>query len=1228
MKYPRLVSSSTPASVQDWLEEELESRGIDGVYTRYILSLFQVDSFDLDVPECEHVSLKHQQNYKNLQQVGKQTQYTLPSTKVRHKRWKSWERERFHKQAKTLCTCNSSLNIEERKKCAAVECLKSACEQKSGIEMLVEELCLKLKNVSKQAVTTNIKKNSEKTDSENGKEQKSTTLQEQAQKYYAAFPSLSGKSEPQTKLCPQQERQTTSKCVWDGRKIIQHAYETAVFKLEESIVNMKEDNRSETKVNTQKNSGFCEGEERHTWCHFIGGTEEKCTDPKIGQRWTNADAKLENWKPSFIVPKMKYGCSRVPLSLRYSPFNIFSNIQENPVTEAFSYTKSGFLAEDECPKKTTEVFLDDKENVQTQNKDKIKKLLSKNNSLKPVDDSDMKTDSPVALEQWKLSLGSGEFSISECEALDKQLLNNLVNKFNDSVAAIWGKNEDMPGTGFEANPQQVELSLKMFTSMLTNTNKLLTPETMRGNLNPIQGSSVWSAGYDDLIYLNMFNASSLTHFYIPSLHRNLAAGIISGIIAARMGLENSPCNFENHQLSDLYSSIHEDSPFHKGDIPDDKELDEILSLHPDAFLKSLEQDDGIVISSNDNSRQESPIINYIGSEANVWGDTPDLINQQLESHNDDCWFPFLSAHNTFDVFSSLFDQHLECKDCLDLQNWGSCTTLTHHKGESKFVEVVPSNKIKKKEEEKMMEILNDSFRCSSEWYTKVEEEDENLLTSPRTHFQPIKDECDADNSGKVELLSLSVKQNENLPDFFPALSITNKEQTQDDHGLDSRGFDKNIIQLEHNSSPQYGKQRRRTISSSFEELVSLTGAFDLEENESGSESLNDKVEIRVSSSLSRTTELYEDKGTNTEINSFPQDVRESGKLWEEETANEPTIYSPHVPDINPIVFKTDEEVHWEHIDNTWKWSTNDCEKTAWISETTEIMPDLEAFLVPEKSRKFHRTCLNQLREEIEAEEEELLRDITRVKDKWEEVIDMKTESEFQDCSVVEDIVEKKARNYCEEDYIDTYAPFATFYLNPTGAPCESYQKYLEDWNNRKKEKFKDYYSLDVEDQDDAVFHSVPSLPAENVFFSCDLEEEWRKDSSYFGVQVPRRKKPKSGIPPQKRPCTFYLEGSCRRKDCKFSHDLAGITCRFWEESSCFKGVTCPFLHGYPSPTQPGIERMTSSKHSFTLESENDFPSLSVSASRVNQESQQKTIGDNLRMRRKRSKNDQEFPLQS
>lgn len=53
----------------------------------------------------------------------------------------------------------------------------------------------------------------------------------------------------------------------------------------------------------------------------------------------------------------------------------------------------------------------------------------------------------------------------------------------------------------------------------------------------------------------------------------------------------------------------------------------------------------------------------------------------------------------------------------------------------------------------------------------------------------------------------------------------------------------------------------------------------------------------------------------------------------------------------------------------------------------------------------------------------------------------------------------------------------------------------------------------------------------------------------------RRRSSKNQAPARrpKRPCSFFVEGECRRPDCKFSHDLGSITCRFWIESSCFKG---------------------------------------------------------------------------
>ena len=50
MKYPQLVSM--PSEISDWLEEQLEARGIDAVvYTRYVISLLNRDSVDIVYPD-------------------------------------------------------------------------------------------------------------------------------------------------------------------------------------------------------------------------------------------------------------------------------------------------------------------------------------------------------------------------------------------------------------------------------------------------------------------------------------------------------------------------------------------------------------------------------------------------------------------------------------------------------------------------------------------------------------------------------------------------------------------------------------------------------------------------------------------------------------------------------------------------------------------------------------------------------------------------------------------------------------------------------------------------------------------------------------------------------------------------------------------------------------------------------------------------------------------------
>lgn len=84
-----------------------------------------------------------------------------------------------------------------------------------------------------------------------------------------------------------------------------------------------------------------------------------------------------------------------------------------------------------------------------------------------------------------------------------------------------------------------------------------------------------------------------------------------------------------------------------------------------------------------------------------------------------------------------------------------------------------------------------------------------------------------------------------------------------------------------------------------------------------------------------------------------------------------------------------------------------------------------------------------------------------------------------------------------------------------------------------------------------------------------------------------------------KPCTFFLEGNCRKSDCKYSHDLSTITCKFWKEGFCFKGDSCPFAHDdldfnshYVDGNILDVNEIgEEEKHVFTIDSEADFPSL-------------------------------------
>ncbi|KFM82047.1 hypothetical protein X975_03628, partial [Stegodyphus mimosarum] len=203
MKYQRLVSSTTPSSLQEWLEQELENRSIDGVYARYILSLLQQDNFDVEPFECDHA--KNAQHKVLHKYGGPESLYSV--TKSKHQKWKTWSKQILLTSGAACCT-TISCDLERMKKRAAIECLRSASEHINDVDKLIDEVCFKLKNIKNLGG----KKDEDTRQRESYFYISPSSPTEEVEKYFAAFPPLTGRIEQE----PELSQPEFEKNVWCG----------------------------------------------------------------------------------------------------------------------------------------------------------------------------------------------------------------------------------------------------------------------------------------------------------------------------------------------------------------------------------------------------------------------------------------------------------------------------------------------------------------------------------------------------------------------------------------------------------------------------------------------------------------------------------------------------------------------------------------------------------------------------------------------------------------------------------------------------------------------------------------------------------------------------------------------------------------------------------------------------------------------------------------------------
>ncbi|XP_008107277.1 uncharacterized protein KIAA0232 homolog isoform X2 [Anolis carolinensis] len=200
--------------VQTWLGQELEKCGIDAmIYTRYVLSLLLHDSYDYDLQEQENDIF-----------LG-------------------WEKGAYKKWGKSKKKC-SDLTLEEMKKQAAVQCLRSASDESSGIETLVEELCCRLKDLQSEQAGEKIHKKLE--GSLPPEVDLSPAAKDQVEMYYEAFPPLSQKP-----VCLQEIM-----TVWNKSKICSYSSSSSSSTVPATSTDTSspKDCISETEVSKERNS--------------------------------------------------------------------------------------------------------------------------------------------------------------------------------------------------------------------------------------------------------------------------------------------------------------------------------------------------------------------------------------------------------------------------------------------------------------------------------------------------------------------------------------------------------------------------------------------------------------------------------------------------------------------------------------------------------------------------------------------------------------------------------------------------------------------------------------------------------------------------------------------------------------------------------------------------------------------------------------------------------------
>ncbi|XP_068081649.1 uncharacterized protein [Anabrus simplex] len=1095
MKYPQLVSM--PSAVQDWLDEQLEARGIDAVvYTRYILSLLQRDTLD------------------------------LPDDLL-------------------------SLSSNKNKKC--------------GIEKLVDDLCTKLKEIQSEGESTvNIPVTTSQPPPQ--------SPQDQAHKYYAAFPPLNSKSTETSAsiitLIPNHSS------VWTGKKVLTDSF---CKKIEGgSFSNIQHNKTKETAQNNMK----CRSQLLN-----IGRNEKELG---YGFAWNMASERNE-------------------LFSEFCPVS-FSNSSSSDLLRVFKYNKQN---------------LGDEEIMKTGVCRRLYERQSEDDAVAVENIGDVFEEDRIH--------SSDDKEQSPKQGLDDSNLAQLIAKFDHSIEAIWNPEDSPQSPGTIVNGVAVPLE---FQQLLSSPNEhLLAVELC--SLNNKQNSennsfiqcgtnitsSIWSdhpskdnsveqedygmeyalgdqhalcGKYEKIPEKeleNTFPEKFIAKGKFQVVHTddekfvgddNLKA---SNVVGTRSGEKESNILFKNEKANFIVNRSAES----KTKISWEK-LENFPSFLTSVSWRSINYSMGGLSHTVCNQK---------------WSD---LEHSHTNIFTSSCFYPHKPAHH----FRSLME---------GVENY-SFNALNHNKEDSSFTEVIPKNALELNvlqandvAQNSMQEIDSIGDECEKKTDADVEKDEEDLLTSNRTHFRPIRQESlESHNTAGCYADGTTFAIPNNLEEVSFKRSESGALYLENDVGIETPKK-----YMEYKEKEPYGGRHRCSDNSPastiyFHKESNFVPKFRVKQTEkccqteeaeemfTSDEEIDPKRSRHDEMGESGTSDFYfpgDDQFAEKIINCLEDDLNKyvepcltcchrekkyGTAITFASCANhraqsgikDHCLTSCGNPEIEiqswSSAMKTccncnnNNLLAWK---NGWLKSSNPglpSEKNGWETSDNVKANDLSQswydiwrgspgprpVLCPDccgspghagvDSGKSLQYC--RLRKELSEDGEQLLSDLSYLQ-----------------------------HLYLGSDWLDDQGEHALLppqklqCLSPAGESSQELQFYDEESSCSRSLPVHliEFRALneelsEVETKSVDNFISSSSAVPKKFVLSTGPEAEHKLNERTFNARTPQKDRKRRHSASQ-RTCSFLLEGSCERPHCHVSHDLATVPCQFWADSSCLKGVACPLFHG-------------------------------------------------------------------